>query len=276
MSDKSNAKRLLDAATEAYGRKPTLAELVSFMITEDSKSDNDLDEKVENAGPGNPYRDKLGRFASGPGGASIESTNATADILFANNQKLAKASSGKTVSNLVEKQREAVGNFVNEAGGDIEKFKDIDEGWVGNDYKTLEGHAQKGDSKEVLLMHDLQQTYFKKNGITEVTVYRGVYNEQAKAIKSAIKSGKPVTIAGDYASSFTGYEAVARDYADGAAFTAPDKITDSVMIKQTFKAKDILYSTQVSPFYAGNADDEFIVSTPNGYTVNASDIEVIK
>lgn len=233
-------------------------------------------ESAANAGPGNPYRDKLGRFASGPGGASIESTNATADEMYANNQKLAKANNGKAVSSLVEKQRQAVGKFINEAGGDIEKFKAIDEAWVGNDYKILEGHAQKGDSKEVLLMHDLQQTYFKKNGITEVTVYRGVYNEQAKAIKAAMKSGKPITIEGDYASSFTGYEAVARDYADGAAFTAPDKITDSVVIKQTFKAKEILYSTQVSPFYAGNADDEFIVSTPNGYKVDASNIEVIK
>ncbi len=271
----SDVELFLPEITEDMTEAQIEALDAELLLAIQGKTKNSLEDKVENKGY-NPYRDKDGQFASGPGGASIASTNEAADTLYANNQKLATANNGKAVSSLVEKQREAVGKYINENGGDVEKFKDIDEGWVGNDYKVLEGHAQKGDSKEVLLMHDLQQTYFKKNGITEVTVYRGVYNEQAKAIKSAIKNGKPVKIEGDYASSFTGYEAVARDYADGAAFTAPDKITDSVMIKQTFKAKDILYSTQVSPFYAGNADDEFIVSTPDGYTVDASNIEVIK
>lgn len=237
---------------------------------------NDLDDKVENAGPGNPYRDKEGKFASGPGGASIASTNEAADALTEGNRKLATANSGSAVSKQVENQRAAVEKFLTENGGDIEKFKSIDENWVGNDYKELEGYAKDGSSKEVLLMHDLQQTYFKKNGIEDVTVYRGVYGEQAKAIKAAIKNGKSVEIGADYASSWTGYQAVAADYADGAAFTAPDKITDSVVIKQTFKAKDILYSTQVAAFYAGNADDEFIVSSPKGFTVDPSNIEVIK
>lgn len=237
---------------------------------------NDLDDKVENAKGYNPYRDKDGQFASGPGGASIASTNEAADALAAGNAKLADASSGSAVAKAVEGQRAAVAKFLNENGGDVEKFKEIDENWVGNDYKQLEGFAKDGSSKEVLLMHDLQQTYFKKNGIEEVTLYRGVYGEQAKAIKAAVKAGKKVDIAGDFASSWTGYDSVAADYADGAAFTAPDKISDSVVIKQTFKAKDVLYSTQVAAFYAGNADDEFIISSPKGFSVDPANIEVIK
>lgn len=227
-------------------------------------------------GGGNPYRDKSGRFASGPGGASIESTNTAASALSSNNKKLEKATSGKTVGALVAKQRESTSNFITENGGDARKFTDIDENWVGNDYKILENHVKKGDSKELLMVHDLQQTYFKQNGIKEVTVYRGVYGKQAKEIKAAIKAGKKVKISGDYASSWTGYNAVAKDYAGGAAFTAPDKISDSVVIKQTFKPQDVVYSTQVAPFYAGNANDEFIISSPKGFSIDASNVEVIQ
>lgn len=125
-------------------------------------------------------------------------------------------------------------------------------------------------------MQDLQQSYFKRNKITEVTVYRGIYNKQAKSIKQAVKNKESVSVGPDWASSFTGYDTVARDYADGAAFTAPDEISSSVVIKKTFNVKDVAYSTQVAPFFAGNTNDEFVISTPKGYTINPSDIEVIK
>lgn len=234
----------------------------------------DKNPKASNAGGGNPNHDPAtGEFTTGAIAAtSVEALNTAA----AANKKLARATSGKAVNTQVEKIREATSAYIEAHGGDPAKFKKLDENWVGNDYKSFEADVVSGKNKELELVRKLQQAYFQEQGITEITLYRGVYNKQASDIKAALKAGKKVKISGDSASSYTGYEAVAQDYADGAAFTAPDKITDSVVIKQTFKVKDIVYSTQVSPFYAGNGDDEFIVSTPKGFTVDASNIEVIK
>lgn len=268
-----------------------------------------------NKGKGNPYRQKDGKFGTGPAGAdpsrkkvkkgsnqkaidaakkklasdkkaadkakkesdaNPQGADKAVDAAIAANKKLEKATSGSAVNKNVEVIRKATSDYISLNGGDPAKFKSIDENWVGNDYKVLENHVKNGDSKELKLVQQLQQAYFKKNGIKEITVYRGVYNKQAKEIKAALKKGKKVDISSDYASSWTGYDSVARDYADGAAFTAPDKITDSVMIKMTFPVKDVVYSTQVAPFFAGNTMDEFIMSSPKGYSISADDIEVIK
>lgn len=292
---------------ESKGKTP---ESTDTSESDDSEEGGELTENflVCNAAKGNPYRDmKSGKFTDAPFSkkmvakgttrkkidsakkqlaatskktkeqdTSIVGADKAVSIANAENKKLEKATTGSAVNKSVEKIRKSTGDYLKENGGDVGVFKKIDESWVGNDYKVLENHIKNGDSKEVNLMRDLQQQYFKANGITEVTVYRGVYGEQAKAIKQATKGKKSFSIKGDYASSFTGYDSVAAEYADGAAFTAPDKITDSVVIKKTFKVSEIAYSTQVAPFYAGNGSDEFIVSTPDGYSVNPSDVEVIK
>jgi len=277
--------------------------------TEPSENKITRNNLATNQGVGNPYRDSKGQFADSPFGpkpkmakrgtnkkkiekakeklnsekeaegdenTAYELTNATVDKMTAINKKLEKATSGSEVGKLVAQSRKVAADYLEANGGDIEKFKKIDEDWVGNDYKTLENHLENGDSKELGLMQDLQQSYFKRNKITEVTVYRGIYNKQAKSIKQAVKNKESVSVGPDWASSFTGYDTVARDYADGAAFTAPDEISSSVVIKKTFNVKDVAYSTQVAPFFAGNTNDEFVISTPKGYTINPSDIEVIK
>ena len=265
---------------------------------------------VKNAGKGNPYRDmKSGQYDDAPfsktmvakgtnrkkideakkklksskksggsetGSGTSKNADKAVDVATKANKKLEKASSGSAVSKQVELIRQATSDYISENGGDPEAFKSIDENWVGNDYKVLENHVKNGDSKELKMVQDLQQEYFKKNGIKEITVYRGVYGKQAKQIKAAVKSGKNIDIGSDYASSWTGYDTVAADYADGAAFTAPDKISDSVVIKMTFPVADVVYSTQVAPFFAGNTMDEFIVSSPKGYSIDPGDIEVIK
>lgn len=275
----------------------------------DTKELNKVSLKALNVG--NPYRDSKGQFADSPYGpkpemgkkgdnakkiqeakdrlekeaSSEEPQESSAENKLAIetvkrmteiNKKLEKATTGDQVGKLVAESRKAAADYLTANGGDIDKFRKVDENWVGNDYKQLEGHLSKNDSLEVNLMKDLQQTYFKQNGIKEITVFRGVYNKQAKAIKDSIKKDKSINIDSDWASSFTGYEAVAQDYADGAAFTAPDAISDSVVIKQTFNVKDVAYSTQVAPFYAGNTNDEFIISTPKGYKVDSKNIEVVK
>lgn len=247
-------------------------EYVLIIKQDDGSFLNQVDGRVFNAG-GNPNHDAVtGQFSEGGGAASALAL----DTATSANKKLAKTSSGKVVAAQVAKVRESTDAFLEAHGGSADKFHEIDDNWVGNDYKQLEGYSKSGKSKEVELMNKLQQAYFKKNGVTEVTVYRGVYNKQASDIKAAIKAGKPIKIASDYASSWTGYAETARGYAEGGAFTAPDKISDSVVIKQTFKVKDILYSTQVAPYKAGNADDEFIVKSPSGFTVDPGDIEVMK
>lgn len=269
---------------------------------------------TKNAGKGNPYRDmKTGQYDDAPfskpmakkgsnrkaidaakkklkssskkkssdvkagsqTGETTDSSKAT-DVATKANKKLEKATSGSAVNKQVEAIRSATRDYISENGGDPKAFESIDDNWVGNDYKVLENHIKNGDSKELGIVNKLQQDYFAKNGIKEITVYRGVYGKQAKEIKSALKSGKSIDISSDYASSWTGYDTVAADYADGAAFTAPDKISDSVVIKMTFPVSDVVYSTQVAPFKAGNGQDEFIITSPKGYSVNPGDIEVIK
>ena len=245
----------------------------TFINNVDVRSNPDL-EYVENKGGGNPNHDPAtGEFTTG---ASIASSREALDQAKSSNKKIEKSTSSKTVGAEVAKVRKATDNYIKEHGGDPKKFHDIDENWVANDYGVLEKHVEKGDSKELTLVNKLQQAYFKENGITEVTVYRGVYGKQAKAIKASLAKGESVKISGDSASSWTGYDAVARDYSDGAAFTAPDKISDSVVIKQTFKVKDVVYSTQVAPYFAGNTNDEFVISKPKGFTVSPDDIEVVK
>lgn len=239
----------------------------------------------------NPNHDNDGKFGEGDGSSDDggdggdsgggssgkpEGIDEAVDNAVAINKKIDKATSGSKMGAAVGEMRDSTATYLEANGASVDKFKKLDENWVGNSYGGFEKHIKNGDSEEMNLMHDLQMAYFKKKGITEITLYRGIYNKQAKGIKDAIASGKKVTVAGDYAASFTGYKATAKEYAGGAAFTAPDKIKDSVVIKQTFKVKDILYSTRVSTFYAGNGDDEYIVSTPKGYKLDSSNVEVIK
>lgn len=213
---------------------------------------------------------------SAPVPTALNGLDKTLSSVEAINKKIDKASNGTQMGKATAAMREAVANYLKENGGDVTEFKKLEEDWVGNDYDKFEKHVENRDHKELELMRQLQQEYYKANGITEVTLYRGIYNEQARAVKDAIAKSEPVEVSPDMAASFTGYESSAIDYADGAAYTAPDEITDSVVISMTVPVEEIVYSTEISTFYAGNGKDEYIVSKPDGYIIDPKNIEVIR
>lgn len=223
---------------------------------------------------GNPYRQNGGRFGNGPSKAgdseqtgTAAATEETLSKMEKLEKKLEKARTASEASPTIEEMRALTKNYIESNGGDYEKFKSLEEAWVGNDYKTFEDAI---DSKEIQLMKQLSDGYFARNGITEIELYRGVYNEQAASIKATMK------LDSDKATSWTGYQQSALDYADGAAFSAPDTITASAVITKTISTKDIIYSTHVSTHYMGNRDDEYIVSIPKTITLNKKEVEILK
>ncbi len=243
----------------------------------------------ENATPkGNPHHDKVGKFTYGPYGeyTGLEKTtklcqtmNKLLEKQYKKREKMASMASDEEFYNqwqdLKEKSGEVIKNYIEANGGDYNKLMTMESDWVGNDYKTIEDHIKNKDSKELELMNALQQAYFHEAGIKEITLERGVYGDQAKKLKEAQKSGKSIDLGPDYATSFTGDHYAAVDYADGASFTAPDDISDSVVIKKTIPVDQIVYSTEVLRGKAGSLKDEFIVTMPKGMKIDPSDIEVI-
>lgn len=210
------------------------------------------------------------------GSSKIAKISETAKTMATLNKKLGKAKSASEAKPTVDKLREQVANYLEANGGDVENWKKLEKAWFGNDYKPMEDAVKNGDHKELNLMRELQQEYFKQQGIKEITLYRGVYNAQAKKIKDQLAKNGSAKLDGDYAASFTEYKESARDYADGAAFSAPDKISHSVVVSHKFKAKDVVYSTYISTFYAGNGGAEFVTTFPKGLNIDKKNIEVIK
>lgn len=208
--------------------------------------------------------------------SKIAKISETAKTMAALNKKLARAKSASEAGPTISKLRDEVTNYLEANGGDIKNWKKLEEAWVGNNYKPMEDAIKNGDNKELNLMRELQQEYFRQQGIKEITLYRGVYNAQAKKIKDQLAKNGSAKLDGDYAASFTEYKESARDYADGAAFTAPDKIDHSVVVSHKFKAKDVVYSTYISTFYAGNGGEEFVTTFPKGLNIDKKNVEVLK
>lgn len=228
---------------------------------------------------GNPYRSGDGKFGTGGGGEGKNPKDnaaaAVAEQLISLEEKLDGIDRASDAAPIIEKMRKTVKGYLEANGGSLATFKKLEENWVGNDYKVFEDAIKSGDSLELNLMHDLSMAYFKSKGLSEVTIYRGIYNDQAALVKQAIKSKSKFSVTGDYASSYTGYIESARIYANGGSFTAPDKITDSVVIRRKIPVSEVIYSTHVSTFFAGNRGDEYIATSPKGYTVLPTDVEVV-
>ena len=208
--------------------------------------------------------------------SKIAKISETAKTMASLNRKLDKAKSASEAKSTVDKLRDQVTNYLEANGGNVENWKKLEEAWVGNNYKPMEDAIKNGNHKELNLMRELQQEYFRQQGIKEITLHRGIYNAQAKKIKDQLAKNGSAKLEGDYAASFTEYKESARDYADGAAFSAPDKISHSVVVSHKFKTKDVVYSTYISTFYAGNGGAEFVTTFPKGLNVDKKNVEVLK
>ena len=280
--------------------KPTSAEgysgprgegfqLVLYMKDVD-KSNNSANNKFDNKG--NPYRAKDGKFTFGPAGkSSIDSSGSkskskdaakTGDRLAKLEEKypLSKGQSRDDFDsgqNLADDMAEIDYDYEISNGFDPDNYvvsdsKGIMEEWVHNNDQTLMnaevGKLFRGESNEIQMEYDKTQEYFKKVGVKEIELSRGIVMKKDD-FNSITKDGK-IKLDKDIASSWTNNGDISKNFASD--YNADTHV--GFVITKKVPTENIVSSWRTNQLLAAGAESEFIVHDTRNFEDSISNIEI--
>lgn len=200
---------------------------------------------------GNPYRDGNGRFGSG---------KAIADKDDVGKDLTAAADMEVTSYDEMLEQRIALTEIkegyakANDELDDYETSNKLILEWTQDSDAThaameKAGKLAKDGKGDMAFEYKMAQAYFKERGITEIELYRGISGDEATRISDMVTATNFVTLAPDYASSWTS------DLSTANKFTQ----YNGVIIKRTVPVKDIMAAWNINPHMSTYGESEFIV-----------------